>query len=183
MVQYDRIRFLVHSDQYSSEEGIIMSPVIEANPYCTGSTPTSRLEFELPSQEFILDKTLSGLGSEELELIRPVADSNHDWPSICVSNASHPDIQTTLFEDPDIEDWTLSIEHGDEWLCQPTWSDWARDQFHALVNDEATLHTAAASDGRWRIQVSVPDRRAVARLYEHYTEHGFTVEVTQIYEE
>lgn len=152
----------------------------------------SCLEFEVPSQEFVLDDTLATLSTPaRTPTIRlaPTSPPNDEsaWPSLWVHNVEHTavDFESLLSAEPDIIEWTLESARGESRVYQPRWSERARERFRILFSqDEGTmLEDATASDDQWSIRLTVPTREAVQHLYDRYRDSGFTIAVKQLYEQ
>lgn len=151
------------------------------DPLYTDSTAGSIFEFELPSREFVLDRTLSRFESVTVEPARTAAyGGEHTWPSIWIHGTERIEAGSLLIDDPDIAACSPVLDTDDERLYRIRWSEQARDRINAVCSEEATLQAASASDGRWTLCVSVPEREQLARLYERYKEHGFAPCITQI---
>lgn len=150
----------------------------------TNASPTEQATIatiDLPATDVALAQTFEALPDVRVEVERTIAGpDNHAVVAAHASDCAHDTITTTLDADEDITGYTLLTDLADGWLVQVEWADQVCQHFQRLVANEATLKALVGHDGQWTIQVLVPDREALGRVYEHYTDAGFTITIDRI---
>lgn len=134
-------------------------------------------EFRIPADETALGTTFEELPDLVCKMEQViVAEDIGLW----MSGANQLSLNAALEADPTVEEFSESIAEDERWLYTITFAEEVADLFSIVVEEEGTLLTAVAEQGMWTFRIRFPDRKHVSRVYERLTEHGLTVEPTQI---
>lgn len=145
------------------------------------TTQATIATIDLPATDVALARTFEEIPGMRVEVERTITTpSTHAVVAIHASGCDHDTITTALDADEDVTEYTLLTDLADGWLVQVEWAAQVRQHFQQLVAEEATLQAMVGHDGQWAIQVLVPDREALARVYERYEDADFTLAITRI---
>jgi hypothetical protein len=161
-----------------------MAHRVETQTEGTNGSPTeqaTRATIDFPATDVALARTFEGLPGVRVEIERTITTpSNHAIVAVHASGCTHDTITTALDADEDVAAATLLSDLADGWLFEVEWADQVRQRFQQLVAEEATLQAMVGHEGQWTIQMLVPDRAALARVYERYEDAGFTLAINRI---
>jgi predicted ester cyclase len=144
-------------------------------------TQATRATIDLSATDVALSRTFEDLPDVRVEVERTITTpSDHAIIAVHASDCDHDTITTALDADGDITAYTFLTDLADGWLIQVEWVDQVRQRFQQLVAEEATLQAMVGYDGQWSIQILVPDREALARVYERYADASFTIAINRI---
>jgi hypothetical protein len=145
------------------------------------TTQATIVTMDLPATDVALARTFEDLPGVRVEVERTITTPpDHSVVAVHANGCDHDTITTALDADDDVTAATLLTELADGWLVQVEWADQVCQRFHHLVAEEATLKAMVGHDGQWTIQVLVPDREALGRVYERYEDAGFTIAIDRI---
>jgi hypothetical protein len=145
------------------------------------TTQATRATMDLPATDVALAQTFEDIPGVRVEVERTIAGPDNDAVvAIHASGCDHDTITTALDADRDIISYTILTDLADGWLFQIEWADQVCQHFQQLVAEEATLQAMVGHDGQWTIQVLVPDREVLARVYERYEDADFTIAINRI---
>lgn len=103
-----------------------------------------------------------------------------DFPSLWIGGESRQSIEDALTADPSVTSFTVVTGNSNEWLFELTLTEGAIDPFARTRIERATIVEASAANGTWSLRVRFPDRGAVSRTYDRFTDDGVTVDVTRL---
>lgn len=143
----------------------------------------SIFEFEIPTEEFGLQETLTKLPDVLIEIERVVADDpDRITPYVWARTDDFEALEAAFDDDPTVEELTMLTDMGKERSYQMTWGG-SIDRIVPLLTDhQGTItHAHGSSDG-WSLRVLFPDRAALSEASDYLREAGFTLKVEAIYE-
>lgn len=140
-------------------------------------------EFNIPAEEFALRETLEQHPDITLEVERVAAhDTLHVTPFIWASGKEHSELLPTFEADPSVEESKLLGEYEEESLYQMEWTDQTQIIGYMLLEENATVQRAITTDRQWHLHVLFPERSGLTRTYDYAKEHGFRLDINQIYD-
>ena len=146
-------------------------------------TVTTIAEFQIPAEGFALYETLERLPDLEVEVDRVVAHgTTHVMPFVWVSGDGFEEATSVFEADPSVEDVELLTELDEERFYRMSWTDRTQIVGHMLVERDATVQRAIASEGRWRLRVLFPDRDDLSATNDYAKENEFTLDLTRVYD-
>lgn len=139
-------------------------------------------EFSIPTTEFALRETLEQCPDLTFEVDRVVAhDAEHVLPFVWVSDEEIEELTSILEGDPSVERVELLTEVDDERFYRLEWASEARVIGHMVIEHDAIVQRATATDGIWTMRVLFSDRSDVSATYEFAQSHGLTLTLEQLY--
>lgn len=140
-------------------------------------------ELEVPTNEFVLEATLTECPEAVIEIERVVADDpNRITPYVWAHADDFAALEAAFDDDPTITDWTMLSEMGDERSYQMTWTGLIDQIVPLLTEHEGTITHATGSTDGWGLRVLFPDRAALSETHDYLKEAGFSLTVRAIYE-
>ncbi|MFC6906849.1 bacterio-opsin activator domain-containing protein [Halalkalicoccus tibetensis] len=140
-------------------------------------------EFEVPTDKFALEKTLTACPEAVIEIERVVADDpDQITPYVWAHADDFAALEDTFDDDPTVEDRILLSEMGDERSYQMTWEGMIDQIVPLLTDHEGTITHATGSADGWSLRVLFPDRAALSEAHDYLQEAGFSLTVGAIYE-
>ena len=144
---------------------------------------TTIAEFHIPTEEFALYETLERLPDLDIEVDRVVAHgATHMMPFVWVSGDGLAEATSVFEADPSVEEVAFLTELDEERFYRMSWTDRTRIIGHMLVEQNATIQRATASDGRWHLRVLFPERDGLAATNDYAEANGFNVDLTRVYD-
>lgn len=141
------------------------------------------LELEVPTNEFVLEATLTACPGAVIEIERVVAnDPNQITPYVWAHTDDFAALEAAFDDDPTITDWTVLSEMNGERSYQMTWTGMIDQIVPLLTEHEGTITHATGSTDEWSLRVLFPDRAALSEAYDYLEEAGFSLTVRAIYE-
>lgn len=87
-----------------------------------------------------------------------------------------------LEADPSVADIDILADFDDERFYRMAWTDHTQIIGHMLVEQNATIQRATASEGRWHFRVLFPERSGLSAAYDYAEEHGFSLDIARVYD-
>ena len=140
-------------------------------------------EVTLPADEFALHETFRVVPSLNVEVQRVVAhSSNHLMPFLWVTADDFDTLHESFEADSSIDSLARLSQFDGERLYRMSWVSNVDLVAHALVEQEATILSAAGTDDEWYLRLFFPDRSALKRTNEFADAEGWSMDVDAIYE-
>lgn len=157
----------------------MFNPIDVLSPY----TVTTIAEFQIPAEEFALCETLKRLSDLEVEVDRVVAHgTTHVMPFVWVSGDGFEEATSVFEADPSVEDVELLTELDEERFYRMSWTDRTEIVGHMLIERNATVQRAVASEGRWHLRVLFPERDDLSATNDYAKEKEFTLDLIRVYD-
>ncbi|WP_336343386.1 helix-turn-helix domain-containing protein [Halalkalicoccus ordinarius] len=138
-------------------------------------------ELHIPADEFVLQHTLDTL-DVDFEIERIVAhDPEEIMPYIWATGADSDELESTLEEDPSVDEIDRIARPDDAVLYQMHWLDSIQTLVHILIEEEGTILVAEGNRSGWFLRVLFPDRDSLSRAYDFCRENGLSLDVQRIY--
>ena len=140
-------------------------------------------EFSIPTNEFALRETLEQYPDLTFEVDRVVAhDAEHVLPFVWVANRGIEELTSVLEADPSVEQVELLTEVDNERFYRLEWTSEARVVGHMVIEHDAIIQRATATDGVWTVRVLFPARSGISETYEFAQSHGLTLTLKELYD-
>lgn len=140
-------------------------------------------EFSIPAADFALGATLAGGPDAAIEIERVVAHGEGRLtPFVWVRAGDFDAFEDALADDSSVDDVECLSDTGRERLYRMNWDASIHLFVHAMLDDEATILSAAGTDDRWRFRILFPDRNALSATHDHCRSADVDFEVVSIYE-
>ncbi|WP_227378398.1 bacterio-opsin activator domain-containing protein [Haladaptatus halobius] len=140
-------------------------------------------EFSIPAEEFALSETLERLPEMVFTIDRVVAhDTDYVMPFVWASNGGFETLTATLEDDPSVGKVELLTELEDERLYRMEWVTKTQIIAYLLLEQGATVQRAIAHDDQWSLRVLFPERNKISETSQFAHEHGFSLDVSRIYD-
>lgn len=140
-------------------------------------------EFEVPTEEFALEQTLTEFPDVTVEIERVVADDpDRITPYVWAHSEDFEALEAAFADDPTVEDLTMLSEMGQERSYQMTWAGSVDRIVPLLTDHQGTITHARGSADGWSLRVLFPDREALSEANDYLREAGFSLRVGAIYE-
>lgn len=143
---------------------------------------TSIIEFELPTEEFALEETLSALPEAQIEIERVVADDpDRITPYVWARTDDFDALEAAFEDDPTVEEVTKLSETDEERSYRMTWTGPIDLIVQLLTEYHGTITHATGSDDRWDFRAVFPDHDSLSQAHDSAKEAGFRFDVRAIY--
>lgn len=140
-------------------------------------------EFSHPASEFVLGRTVSKYPSVTVEVERIVADTaDRVTPFYWASGEEIEGFHETLTTDPTVNDVRVLDEDGDGRFYRAEWSTNVEPLVFALRDAEATILSAAATDGVWHVRILFPDHDSLSEFHDICATYDLDFELLRLYE-
>ncbi|WP_336364397.1 helix-turn-helix domain-containing protein [Halalkalicoccus salilacus] len=140
------------------------------------------IEFDLPTEEFALEETLTTVPGTQIEIERVVADDPEQiTPYMWVRTDDFEAFEAALEDDPTVESVTRFSETDEERSYQMTWTGSIDFIVQILTEHHGTITHADGADDGWNLRVVFPDRESLSRAHDAAQEAGFGFDVRTIY--
>ncbi|WP_227380857.1 bacterio-opsin activator domain-containing protein [Haladaptatus halobius] len=140
-------------------------------------------EFSIPAEEFALSETLERLPETVFTIDRVVAhNTDYVLPFVWASNGDFETLTAALEDDPSVGDVELLTELDEERLYRMEWVTKTQIIVYMLLQQDATVQRATAHDHQWDLRVLFPGRNKISAVGQYAHEHGFTLDVSRIYD-
>jgi predicted DNA binding protein len=141
------------------------------------------IEFELPADEFALHETLTACPDAVFEVERVVATNPEQiTPYVWVQADGFDELERAFEADPTVEATTVLSETDGERSYRMEWTGPIDLIVHILTEQEGTITHAEGDSDSWRLTVLFPERAALSQAHSYAQEHGFSLDVREIYE-
>lgn len=137
----------------------------------------------VPASDLALSHSLEALPELLFEVERIVTSGDDAlMPMLWVRGGSRAEIESTLGEDPTVDDVDLLGEFDDECLFRMEWVSRIDLIMQMLTNSEATVLDAVGKNDRWKVRVLYPRRSLFSKTHDFCEEHGVEFDVSSIRE-
>ena len=141
------------------------------------------IEFELPTDEFALHKTLTACPDAVFEVERVVAtNSDQVTPYVWVQATDFEALERAFETDPTVEAVTRLSETDEDRSYRMEWTGPIDLILHILTEQEGTITHAEGHSDCWQLTVLFPEHGALSRAHNYASENGFSLDVRAIYE-
>ncbi|MFD1515455.1 helix-turn-helix domain-containing protein [Halomarina rubra] len=137
----------------------------------------------IPADEFALRQTISTVPEVEFECERIVESGTEAvMPLIWARSVAREDLEAALDEDPDVREYSLLADFGEELLYRMVWVDHVRLVLEMVTTLEATVMNAYSDASEWEFRILYPDREALSKTNEFCESHGLSFEIRHVRE-
>ncbi|MWG33978.1 helix-turn-helix domain-containing protein [Halomarina oriensis] len=137
----------------------------------------------IPADEFALRRTIADLPDVEFECERIVESGDEAvMPLVWARNVDSEELESALEADPDVEEYSLLADFGEEMLYRMVWVDHVRLVLEMVTTLNATVMNAYSNGTRWELRILYPDRNALSKTNEFCESHGLSFEVLHVRE-
>jgi predicted DNA binding protein len=137
----------------------------------------------IPADEFALRQTIADLPDAEFECERIVESGDESvMPLVWARNVDVETLEACLEEDPDVREFSLLADFGDELLYRMVWVDHVRLVLEMVTTLQATVMNAYSSGTCWELRILYPEREALSKTNEFCQSHGLSFEVLHVRE-
>jgi hypothetical protein len=140
-------------------------------------------EVTASAADFALTETFAQFGGVQVEVERVVAQDDRIIPFVWVRHEDIEAVHRALEDDPttaNVEVLT-DLDDDDERLYRMEWIDRIDALVYALVEEDGTVLSASAANGRWVLRLLFADREALGRTYDHCQELGLDLSIDRVF--
>jgi predicted DNA binding protein len=144
--------------------------------------PTATLvTARLPTEEFALDETLLSVPDLRVECASLVtAGETGPLPLLWFQTTAPELLATALENDPTVIAADALVQTDDRHLYRMEWEpslDWL---CQLLLNSQAILRNASASERHWHVEILYPDRETLSQTSAYCEQYDFSFEIDSI---
>lgn len=138
-------------------------------------------DFTIPSGAFALEHALSAFPEVTVEGDRLASHSTREvFPFLWAAGGDLSGFQTSLKNDPTVNEVTVAEDTGNEALYRLRWEDDFCDLINEMIDHHAAILEAEAQNDQWRLKLRFAEERMVSDFRTHFREAGRDFAVHQL---
>lgn len=135
-------------------------------------------DFTVPAEAFALAEALSAVPEGVLEADRVASHSTtHVLPFLWATGGSADAFQDAMVADPTVDSVAVADEFDEEVLFRMQWSDEFRGLIDEMVDHEAAIVRARASEDQWTLRLRFATESMVSEFQSFFEKRGHEFEV------
>jgi predicted DNA binding protein len=141
------------------------------------------VEASIPADQFALRHALSELTNPAFEIVRLVAHGEDAVMPFLWATAEDMDtLPDVLYDDPSTRNVEILTELDEEYMFRMEWTAHIRVILHILLEEDATILDATATDESWTLRVLFPEHESVSTTHEFCAEYDIDLRFDSIYQ-
>ena len=138
-------------------------------------------EVTASAADFALTETFAQFSDAQVEVERVAAQDDRIIPFVWVSHENIEAVHQVLAEDPSTANIEVLTDLDGERLYRMEWIDRIDALVYVLVEEDGTILSASAENGRWVLRLLFADREALGRTYDHCRDVGLDLSIERVF--
>ena len=139
-------------------------------------------EVTASAADFALTETFAQCSDAQIEAERVVAQDDRIIPFVWVSHENIEGVHQVLEGDATTANIEVLTDLDDERLYRMEWVDRIDALVYVLVEENGTVLSASAENGRWVLRLLFADREALGRTYDHCRDVGLDLSIERVFD-
>jgi predicted DNA binding protein len=139
-------------------------------------------EVTASAADFALTETFAQFGKARVEVERVAAQDDRIIPFVWVSHENIEAVHQALEGDATTANIEVLTDLDGERLYRMEWVDRIDALVYVLVEENGTVLSASAENGRWVLRLLFADREALGRTYDHCRDVGLDLSIKRVFD-
>ncbi|WP_436924691.1 bacterio-opsin activator domain-containing protein [Halosimplex amylolyticum] len=139
-------------------------------------------EFTVPAESFVLEPALSSVPEISVEADRNATHGPRQvLPFLWATGGDFEAFADALEADPSVESVSVAERADEAVMYRLRWCDSFRELVHDMIDHEAAIVEATASEDRWTLRLRFGEESMVSSFQEYFDETGRHFEVRSLW--
>ena len=138
-------------------------------------------EVTASAADFALTETFAQFGDAQVRVERVAAQDDRIIPFVWVSHENIEGVHQALEGDATTANIEVLTDLDGERLYRMEWVDRIDALVYVLVEEDGTVLSAAAENGRWVLRLLFADRDALGQTYDHCRDVGLDLSIKRVF--
>ena len=143
---------------------------------------TTVAEVTASAADFALTETFAQFSDAQIEVERVVAQDDRIIPFVWVSHENIEGVHQALEGDATTANIEVLTGFDGERLYRMEWVDRIDALVYVLVEEDGTILSASAENGRWVLRLLFADRNSLGRTYDHCRDVGLDLSIKRVFD-